>query len=71
MSLFGKKENSPHWTQETHLFKDDAFVCSACGYRGKKGLETCPGCGAKMSKTKYYPSWVDEAEMMDIIFCDD
>ena len=30
--------------------------------------EECPACGVKMEKIKYDPVYVDEAEMMDILF---
>ncbi len=46
-----------HWTQSTHLFRDDEYICSSCG--------------AAMKKTKYDPSRVDEAEGMSALFDDD
>lgn len=71
MGIFNKKEKLPYWTRETHLFKSDVYICSACGHKEKKALKVCPGCGRTMTGTKYDPSWVDEMEMMDIIFGDD
>ncbi len=51
-----------HWTRRTHLFREDEYVCSACGASCRKPGPSCPACGATMKKTKYDPSWVDEAE---------
>ena len=60
-----------YWTQKTHFFRADEFICSACGKVCEKPRRVCPGCGAKMSKTKYDPSWVDEAEAVSILLDDD
>ena len=64
------KQKTAHWTQRTHLLRRDEYVCSACGTAAEKPYKTCPGCGMSMKGTKYEPTWVDEAEMMDIIFKD-
>lgn len=65
----GRADPSPtyvFWTQRTHLFRPDEFICSNCGYiTTKKRLPECPHCSARMKKTKYDPSWVDEAEFLD------
>lgn len=58
------------WTQKTHLLRADEYICSSCERSAVKPYRTCPHCGAKMRKTKYDPSWVDEAEMMSLL-CDD
>ena len=67
-----KKQSSQkaYWTQKTHLFGSDEYICSACGHVTDKAYKQCPLCGTNMSKSKYDPSWVDEAEMMDIFFGD-
>lgn len=60
-------EKKPQWTLKTHLFKDDEYVCSECGYSSKKPYSECPRCHSNMKEGNYDPSWVDEAEMLDII----
>lgn len=60
-----------YWTQRTHLFRADEFICSACGVSCNKPYKTCPSCGAPMKKPKYDASWVDEAEMMSAVMDDD
>lgn len=60
----------PHWIRRTHLFDADAYTCSVCGSSFPRPTETCPRCGTDMRETKYDPSWVDEAAIMDIILGD-
>ena len=60
-----------HWTRRTHLFRADEYICSACGASRQKPSPSCPACGATMKKTKYDPSWVDEAEGLSAILDDD
>ncbi len=60
-----------HWIQHTHLFKKDEYECSACHAVYTKAYEVCPNCGAKMGRSKYDPSWVDEMEAFDAILGDD
>lgn len=59
-----------YWIQRTHVFRRDEYVCSACGCIEEKPSAYCPRCGAKMKKTKYTASWVDEMEAADIFFND-
>ena len=59
------------WIQKTHLFRADEFVCSKCEASFPKPYAVCPACGAEMKKTKYDPSWVDEAEGVSAILDDD
>ena len=59
------KEKKSIWIQKTHILKDDEFICKTCGYKAKKALKICPGCGAAMKKTEYDPSWVDELDFLD------
>ena len=59
-----------YWTQKTHLFRSDEYICSACGCSTDKAYKQCPSCESDMCKSKYDPSWVDEAEIMDIFFGD-
>ena len=60
-----------HWTQRTHLFRVDEFICSYCGSIYKKPYRICPSCGSQMEKSKYDASWVDEAEGLSATLEDD
>lgn len=60
-----------HWIRKTHLFRADEYICSGCGAVCARPYKTCPSCGAVMGKTKYDPSWVDEAEGLSAILDDD
>ena len=60
-----------HWIRRTHLFRADEYICSVCGASGQKPSPSCPACGATMKKTKYDPSWVDEAEGLSAILDDE
>ena len=60
-----------HWIRRTHLFRADEYICSASGASHQKPSPSCPACGALMKKTKYDPSWVDEAEGLSAILDDD
>ena len=51
--MFGRKKDTAYWIQKTHLLRADEYECSACG--------------RNMTKSKYDPTWVDEAEMLDIL----
>jgi len=62
---------SANWTQRTHLFRADEYICSACGSSCDKPYKVCPKCAAKMKKGKYDPSWVDEAEGLSALLDDD
>ena len=64
--MFGKRKDTAYWIQKTHLFRSDEYECSVCGKRFDKTHVQCPYCGRKMTKSKYDPTWVDEAEIMDI-----
>jgi rubrerythrin len=59
------------WTQKTHLFRADEYICSSCQTASKKPYKECPNCGARMKKGKYEPSWVDEAEGLSALLDDD
>ncbi len=59
------------WVQKTHLFRADEFICSECRVSYPKPYSVCPSCGTDMKKTKYDPSWVDEAEGMAALLDDD
>ncbi len=59
------KEKKSEWIQKTHILRDDEFICRACGLKAEKPFKICPGCGAKMKKTKYIASWVDEEDFLD------
>ena len=56
-----------YWIHKTHLLRPDEYICSRCGASYHKPYKVCPNCQAEMGKTKYEPSWVDEAEMLDIL----
>ena len=70
MSLNSKKEKAPVWLQKTHFLRADEYICSACGFKAKRASGVCPGCGARISKTKYDSSWADEAEILDMMLED-
>lgn len=59
------------WTQKTHLFRADEFICSRCGDSFSKPYAVCPSCGADMKKAKYHQSWVDEMEGLSAIMDND
>ena len=63
--------SAAHWIQRTHLFRADGFICSECRSVSNKPYKVCPACGSPMKKTKYDPSWVDEAEGLSAILDDD
>ena len=65
-----KRKNEAQWIKNTHFFKRDEYRCSACGYVSDRQKSTCPKCGAKTKGPSYNPSWVDEAETLDMIFND-
>lgn len=60
-----------HWIRKTHLFRADEYVCSECGAHAGKPYKVCPHCQTAMGKTKYDPSWIDEAEGLSAILDDD
>ena len=62
---------SAHWTRRTHLFRADEYICSACGHSAPRPASSCPHCKAAMKRTKYDPSWVDEAEGLSAMLDDD
>ena len=64
--MFGRKKKAC-WIRKTHLLRADEFECSACGRRFDKPYEKCPYCGRDMDGSRYDPSWVDEAEILDIL----
>ncbi len=60
-----------HWIQKTHLFRADEYFCSLCGASYGKPYKVCPNCQSEMGKSKYDPSWVDEAEGLSALLDDD
>ena len=60
-----------YWIEREHLFDGTEYVCSRCGASFEEPWEEYPACGVKMKKIKYDPVYVDEAEMMDILFWDE
>lgn len=68
---FKKKEQSGYWTQKTHLFSADEYLCSVCGRSTSKPYGVCPACKSRMKRSKYDPGWVDEAEALSAILDDD
>ena len=63
--------NAAYWTRKTHLFRADEYICSACRSSCRRPRKVCPVCGTPMKKTKYDPSWVDEAECLSAMVDDD
>ena len=57
-----------HWIEHDRLFTGKKFECSNCGVESDAPCSRCPRCGADMTKTKYSPDFVDECEIMDILF---
>ena len=60
----------PHWIKKAHLWGEDEYVCSACGASYDRPRASCPRCGADMQGEQYDPTFVDEAEVLDMIFGD-
>lgn len=65
------KSGGAYWTQETHLFQDDVFVCSVCGFQADQGYAECPSCHAVMTKCVYDATWAEEADILDDLLDDD
>ncbi len=60
-----------NWMIKEHLFGDDEYICSECGYKSESAEDYCPNCYAKMEYEDYDPVWVDEAFFLDEFFGDD
>lgn len=60
-----------HWVRQTHLFRPDEYLCSACGSSSAAPAARCPFCGAPMKGRRVDPSWVDEAEGLSAMLDDD
>ena len=60
-----------HWIKKTHLFRADEYICSVCGATAARPEQTCPSCRAAMGRTRYDPTWVDEAEGLSSMMDDD
>ncbi len=65
-----KKQTTAVWILETHLFRADEYVCSACHHAAKETLPVCPVCGAVMRGLTEDPLWVDDLEELDAILDD-
>ncbi len=63
--------NRVQWVRKTHLFRADEYICSKCGTAYNKPYKVCPTCESVMGRTKYDPSWVDEAEGLSALLDDD
>ena len=61
----------PYWIQRTHLFRPDEYICSSCQTAHDKPYRSCPSCGARMTKSKTDPAWVDEIEGLSAMTDDD
>ena len=61
----------PRWIRKTHLFRADEYICSRCGATYSRPYKICPHCQSEMGKTRFDPSWVDEAEGLSAILEDD
>ena len=70
MSLFSKPKH-PYWIQHSLLFGDPEYICSECGCKVEFPQPECPGCGAQMGSSRDDANWVDEAEILDILFGED
>lgn len=69
MGLFSKPKH-PYWVQHSHLFADDEYICSVCGCKVDFPQPVCPKCGSQMGASRDDANWVDEAEILDILFGD-
>ncbi len=49
----------------------DEYICSACNTSCRKPYTECPVCKAQMKKSKYDPTWVDEAEGLSALLDED
>ncbi|MBO4324393.1 MAG: hypothetical protein J5845_03185 [Lachnospiraceae bacterium] len=63
-------KKTAYWIRNTHLLRQDEFVCSFCKRKTAKPLSYCPHCGSIMKGTKSDTGWVDEMEAIDAIFGD-
>lgn len=59
-----------YWIRRSHIFRRDAYECSACGEQMDKPKKTCPHCGCDMKGVKGDTGWIDELEAIDA-FLDD
>lgn len=59
-----------YWIRNTHVFRRDEYVCSACGYRAAGPGRSCPRCGVRMKGAKNGASWIDEMAAFDAMFDD-
>ena len=59
------------YIQKTHLFRAGEYICSRCGASYGKPYKVCPNCPSEMGKSKYDPSWVDEAAGLSALLDDD
>lgn len=69
MGLFTDSKTG-YWINEAHVFKADEFICSKCRKSFVRMTPECPGCGARMKKSRYDPKWIDELEAYDALFED-
>ena len=59
------------WIHRSHLLLPDEYICSACKQVFNKPYRECPICGARMKKSRYDLTWIDEAEGLSAILDDD
>lgn len=55
------------WIRHKHIFSDDTYECSLCGYISEGPYSVCPGCGRQMHGSEYDPSWIDEIEEFEMM----
>lgn len=63
--------NNPHWIKKDHLFSGMEYVRSCFGASFDEPWEQCTACGAKMTRIKDDPVFMDEAEILDILLGDE
>ncbi|MBO4697507.1 MAG: hypothetical protein J5643_09560 [Lachnospiraceae bacterium] len=63
-------KKTAYWIKNTHLLRQDEFVCSFCKSKAAKPSAICPHCGSNMKGTKSDTGWVDEMEAIDAFFDD-
>ena len=59
------------WTQKSHLFRADEYICPVCGAAADRPYKKCPSCGTVLGGSKKDSAWVEEAESIAALMDDD
>ena len=60
-----------HWIRRTHLLRADEYICSRCGTSCGKPHKLCSNCRSTIGRSRFDPSWADEAEGLSALLDDD